>query len=44
MSSSSQVNGVVNTYSFGLTTTIPMAAGDVLKFSFPTDIVVNAKG
>lgn len=44
VTSSSQVNGVVNTYNFGLTTTIPMTAGDVLKFSYPADIAVNARG
>jgi hypothetical protein len=37
-------NGAINRYRFTLTTTIPMVKGDVLKFSFPESIVVNAGG
>jgi len=37
-------NGAINRYRFTLTTTIPMVSGDVLKFSFPESIVVNAGG
>lgn len=37
-------NGAINDYTFTLTTTIPIANGDVLKFEFPKDIQVNAGG
>ena len=37
-------NGAINRYRFTLTTTIPMVSGDVLKFSFPESIIVNAGG
>ena len=40
----SVVNGEVNDYKFELTTTVPMLANDVIKFSFPKEIAVNAKG
>lgn len=40
----STVNGEINTYTFEMTTSIPMVAGDVLKFSFPPQVVVNAGG
>lgn len=40
----STTNGDVNTYSFSLTTTVPMENNDVLKFSFPSEVVVNAGG
>lgn len=37
-------NGAINKYTFTLTTTIPIFDGDVLKFRFPPNIVVNARG
>jgi hypothetical protein len=37
----STTNGDVNTYTFELTTTVPMENNDVLKFSFPDQVVVN---
>lgn len=40
----SDVNGAVNTYTFELTTTIPMLPTDVLKFTVPDQIVMNADG
>ena len=40
----STVNGATNVFTFEMTTSIPMQAGDVLKFSFPPQVVVNANG
>jgi len=37
----STVNGELNTYTFTLTTTVPILDGDVLKFSFPEQVVVS---
>lgn len=37
-------NGAINTYVFELTTTVPMLNSDVLKFSFPAGIELNADG
>lgn len=37
-------NGAVNTYEFSITTSVPWVNGDVLKFSFPKEVVVNADG
>lgn len=38
----STVNGEVNTYTFSLTTSVPWVNGDVLKFTFPPEISLNA--
>jgi hypothetical protein len=38
----STINGEVNTYKFSLTTSVPWENGDVLKFSFPPEITLNA--
>ena len=40
----SVVNGEVNDYKFELTTSVPMQPNDVIKFSFPPEVAVNAKG
>lgn len=40
----STVNGDINVFIFEMTTSIPMQVGDVLKFSFPPQVVVNANG
>jgi len=40
----SDVNGDINTYTFELTTAIPMLPTDVLKFTVPDQIVMNAGG
>jgi hypothetical protein len=37
-------NGDINTYQFSLTTSVPWVNGDVLKFSFPKEVTVNAGG
>lgn len=37
----SKVNGELNTYTFSLTTTVPILDGDVLKFTFPEQVVVS---
>jgi hypothetical protein len=40
----SKTNGEVGQYTFELKTTVPMVNGDILKFSFPEQIGVNADG
>ena len=44
LSRGSVVNGEVNTYKLSLTTTVPLKPNDVIKFTFPAEITVNAKG
>lgn len=44
LSRGSVVNGEVNTFKLSLTTSVPLQANDVIKFTFPPEVTVNAKG
>ena len=44
LSRTNTTNGAINEYTFTLTTSIPIVDGDVHKFEFPQDVVVNAGG
>ena len=37
-----EINGAINTYEFSITSSVPWENGDVLKFSFPKEVQVNA--